>query len=226
MNNRSLPAHVLPFVVFLGFLGLGSIVTGIFQNSGLLWLAKPGYFVYPVQSIACAGLLIYFWKEYDFGPLGPWYWGVISGLVVLAIWVSPQAFLGFEARTDGFDPTLLGDSGPAYWIVVLARFARLAIVVPLVEEIFWRGFLLRYLINDNFKSVPFGTFRPFSFFVVAVLFTFEHTQPDWIAAFITGVMWNALAIRTKSLFACVIAHAVTNLGLGLYVMATRQWGFW
>ena len=54
----------------------------------------------------------------------------------------------------------------------------------------------------------------------------EHGTVDYVPALITGVLFNAVAVWTKSLWACVLAHAVTNLGLGLYVMATRQWGFW
>lgn len=205
---------------------LGSIVSGIFQNSGLLWLAKPGYLIFPLQSVVCGAVLIHYWKEYDFGPLRPWHWGALSGVLVLFLWISPQLVFGVEPRTDGFDPTLFGEDGAVYWLIVLARFLRLVIIVPLAEEIFWRGFLMRYLINHDFTRVPFGTYRPLSFFVVAIFFTLEHTPPDWAAAFVTGVLWNFLAVRTKSLFACVLAHAVTNLGLGLYIMATRQWGFW
>jgi membrane protease YdiL (CAAX protease family) len=54
----------------------------------------------------------------------------------------------------------------------------------------------------------------------------SHASPDWPAAFVTGALYNLVAIRTRSLTACVVTHAVTNLLLGLWIMQTRQWGFW
>jgi CAAX prenyl protease-like protein len=109
---------------------------------------------------------------------------------------------------------------------VLMRFLRLVVVVPLVEEIFWRGFLLRYLINQKFTAIAVGTFSWLSFVVVTGLFGFAHSRADWIPALICGALYNLVAYRTRSLASCVIAHALTNLLLGLWIMQTRQWGFW
>ena len=61
---------------------------------------------------------------------------------------------------------------------------------------------------------------------MTVGFMFEHSRPDWPAALITGLLYNLVAVRTRSLPACVTAHAVTNALLGGYVMYTHQWGFW
>jgi hypothetical protein len=225
-ERRHLLAYTLPFFVFLGFLAVDGLIASLFETSGIRMLAVPKYWLFPLQTMVCAGLLIFFWKEYAFGPLRPWLWGVASGLLVLAIWVSPQELFGVAPRTKGFDPEIFQDNATLYWLTVAARFARLVIVVPLVEEIFWRGFLMRYLINENFAKVPFGTYRPFAFFAVAGLFMLVHSPADFPAAFLTGVVWNALAVKTRSLWACVLAHAVTNLILGIYIMQTRQWGFW
>jgi CAAX prenyl protease-like protein len=134
--------------------------------------------------------------------------------------------LGTAPRTEGFDPTVFAGSPVLYWLTVTARFARLVIIVPLLEEIFWRGFLLRYLIREDFSKVPLGAYSHLSFFGVAGLFMLVHQTPDWPAAFVTGLIFNGLLVRTKSLGTCVAAHAITNLGLGIYIMATRQWGFW
>jgi membrane protease YdiL (CAAX protease family) len=53
-----------------------------------------------------------------------------------------------------------------------------------------------------------------------------HSVADWPAALLCGVIYNLVAVRTGSLAACIAAHALTNLGLGIYIMSTRQWGFW
>ena len=135
-------------------------------------------------------------------------------------------FLNFAPRTVGFDPTLLENNSATYWSTILFRFLRLVVVVPLVEEVFWRGFLLRFVVDEHFERVPFGKFNWLSFAVVTVAFTFSHSRPDWPAAFITGALYNVVAYRTQSLASCVLAHAVSNLLLGLWIMQTRQWGFW
>jgi uncharacterized protein len=111
-------------------------------------------------------------------------------------------------------------------VTIVFRFLRLVLVVPLLEEIFWRGFLLRFLVNENFDDVPFGKFSWLSFTIVALAFGFSHPRADWPAAMLTGMLYNWVAYRTKSLSTCVLTHAVTNLLLGLWIMKTGQWGFW
>ncbi len=106
------------------------------------------------------------------------------------------------------------------------RFLRLVAVVPALEEIFWRGFLLRYFIKEDFDAVPFGTYTRWSNVLVAIGFMLEHQMPDWPAALAAGFLYNITAYRTRSLPACILAHAVTNALLGAYIMTTRQWGFW
>jgi CAAX prenyl protease-like protein len=82
------------------------------------------------------------------------------------------------------------------------------------------------LVDEHFERVPFGQFSWLSFGIVTVAFTFSHSRPDWLAAFVAGALYNLVAYRTQSLASCVLAHAVTNLFLGLWIMQTQQWGFW
>ena len=106
------------------------------------------------------------------------------------------------------------------------RFLRLIIVVPAIEEIFWRGFLLRAFIKRDFETVPFGTYAPMANAVVAIGFMLEHSAPDWPAALVTGLLYNFIACRTRSLSSCILSHAITNALLGTYIIITHQWGFW
>lgn len=226
-SRRTLWAYVLPFAVFMAGLALISGVQSLAPKEGApFWMSEPKYWVFPLQAIACGILLVRFWKSYDWGRG----WGVLAGTVVgiavLALWVSPQWLLGFPARTEGFNPDVFASEPGLWWVTVALRFFRLVIIVPLVEEIFWRGFLLRYLIKEDFASVPLGTFSWFSFGGVVLMFGLAHWGADFVPALITGAAYNLVLIRTKSLRACVIAHAVTNLGLGIYIMQSRQWGFW
>lgn len=227
LDQRALAAYVLPFGVFMGGLALISLVQAFAPaENAPLWLAEPRYWVFPLQTVLCGAVLVRFRASYRWGA--PWGAGraVTVGLAVLAIWIAPQWLPGAERRTEGFDPEVFAGSAALYWGSMLLRFARLVIVVPLLEEIFWRGFLLRYLIREDFTKVPFGTFSWFSFGIVTLMFGLAHFGPDFVPALLAGALYNLLAIRTRSLAACVIAHAVTNLGLGIYIMQTGQWGFW
>ena len=182
--------------------------------------------IFPAQTLVCALLVAVWWRDYELRRPARILFTLGIAILVFALWIAPQAVFGAAARRDGFDPSFF-ENQPALFSTLLAvRLARLVIVVPLIEEIFWRGFLLRYLISENFHAVPFGTYSRGSFAVVTVGFMLEHAWSDWPAALATGALYNVVAYRTKSLSSCILAHALTNFGLGIYIVATRQWGFW
>lgn len=222
-NNRKILAHALPMIVFILLIGLCSALK---QPTGSLWQTAPEFWVYPLQTLLCAALLIFFRREYHFHQLRRPLFVLVLALFVFLLWIAPQQFLHFADRRIGFDPDKLAAEPTLYWTTLAVRCLRLVIVVPLVEEIFWRAFLLRYLIAEKFESVPFGAFSWLSFIVVTIAFTFSHSTADRPAALVTGALYNLVAYRTKSLFSCVLAHAITNLALGIWIVTTRQWGFW
>ena len=220
---RKIVAFTLPMALFISLLGLAGAIR---KPGAALWLSAPEQWIYPAQTLLCGAAVFWFWRDFEFRlPRKAWF-ALLIGIVVWVVWIAPQQFLGFEPRTIGFDPEIFGKGSAAYGAILFGRFLRLVIVAPLVEEIFWRGFLLRYLIRENFTDVPVGTFSWFSFLVVAVAFGFTHSRADWIPAMICGALYNLVAYRTRSLASCVLAHATTNLLLGLWIMQTRQWGFW
>ncbi len=209
-------------------LGLAAVsgIKYLAPESEIFALAEPKYWVFPLQSILCAAALLFYWKDYEFGSQRALPIALGVGVLIFVLWIAPEAFLGFPDRFDGFNPMVFETSPGLYWGTVVARFFRLVVVVPLVEEIFWRGFLQRYLIKENFVTVPFGQYTHLSFWGVTLAFASVHWGPDFIPAILTGAAFGWIAIRTKSLLACVIAHAVTNLLLGIYIMKTGQWGYW
>jgi uncharacterized protein len=220
-------AYLAPFFVFLALLLLGEVVKSLGEGYAHWALASPQYWLFPLQILVCSGLLFHYRKRYEELRISRGLaLGALVGVIAFAVWIAPQALFGAAPRLDGFHPHFFGADGPAYWTNLLARFVRMVVVVPLVEELFWRGFLLRYCIRDDFQRVPFGTFTWNSFLIVSIAFCFEHSFPDWPAALVTSVLYNWVAYRTRSLLACVVAHAVTNLVLGLYILKTQQWGFW
>lgn len=224
-ERRGYLAYCLPFFIFLGFLALVQVLEILGSALGLEWLRLAKYWLYPVQSLVCAGALIFYWKEYEWGRrvIGL---GVLAGGVALGIWVAPEAVFGMPKRLEGFNPEIFADDRLIYWGVVVSRFFRLVVVVPIVEEVFWRGFLQRYLISGTFRKVGIGEYSHFSFCGVAIAFMLAHSTADWVAAFLTAILFGWVVVLTRSLVTVVVAHAVTNLGLGFYIMATKQWGYW
>jgi CAAX prenyl protease-like protein len=218
-------AYLGPFFVFVGLLGLGELIGHFGEGSALWALDQPLYWVFPLQTVVCAAMMIWWWKRYEFNWGRGWWLGLIVGIIALIVWVAPQQWFHAERRLGGFDLWFFGGGSAFKWNAAF-RVARLVIVVPLLEEIFWRGFLLRHLIDEPFDQVPFGTRSWRAFAIVAGLFGVAHWGPDFIPAIITGALYNGVAYTTRSLGACVIAHATTNLLLGAYIFKTQQWGFW
>ena len=160
------------------------------------------------------------------GPAADWVIAVVAGVAVLVVWVAPEQLLAPLNIGDaaGFDPYAFGLPPGATWGVIAVRIAGAALVVPVMEELFWRAFLMRYMVQSDFLAVDLGAFRPFAFFTVAVAFGFEHHR--WLVGIVAGLVYGGLLVWRRRLLPCIVAHAVTNFGLGLYVVATRNWTFW
>jgi hypothetical protein len=92
-----------------------------------------------------------------------------------------------------------------------------------MEELFWRSFALRFVIDSKIRSVQLGTFTWFSFILVSLAFGFEHHR--WLPGILAGMAYAALLYRTRNLFSPILAHAVTNFLLSIYVFGTAQWQY-
>lgn len=224
------------------------VVPGWFkiENSELPWFRRaPELWVYPVQILVCGATLLFFRQHYVFRPWRGLILAVLFATVGIACWILPAwlhqrwsqpgqgdpgwwRWLGVVPRNDGFDPDVI-DHHSFWWTAAVGmRFLRMVVIVPLVEEIFWRGFLMRYVIAEErpFEAVPFGTHHWKAFVIVTTGVVLIHNPEDYVGALIWGVLMYGLAVRTRSLGACVAMHAAGNLLLGVYVLQTRQWGFW
>ncbi|QEH33611.1 CAAX amino terminal protease self- immunity [Aquisphaera giovannonii] len=150
---------------------------------------------------------------------------VVVGLIVYVLWVRldglypPLSFLG---KRTGFDPTAIPSGGRQAFIAV--RLFGLVLLVPLIEELFWRSFLMRWIINPNFLEVPVGRVTPAAAGITSAAFALAH--PEWLPAILTGLLWAGLLWRTRSLFACFVSHLVANLALGIHVLSTGEWRYW
>jgi uncharacterized protein len=247
LRQNATAAHVGPLLAFLAL----SSVPGWFriENSALPWyLQQPEHWWYPIQTLICASLLIWWRRHYQISPCQPSHLllAAVGAFIGIALWILPgwlylQAapadpsstppwwrWLGLVPRTEGFDPSLLADHPTGQKLSLIARFLRSTLIVPLVEELCWRGWLMRHAIagDRSFTRIPFGTHSWRAFWVTTLAVTLIHQPEDWAAAFIWGSLVYALAIHTRSLRACIIMHALGNLLLGLYILTTRQYGYW
>jgi membrane protease YdiL (CAAX protease family) len=255
-ENKTL-AYVAPFLAYMLLLPVTDFVR-IDNDDLPWWRFAPEHWLFPLQTIISLGLIAFFWKQYTFAPIKGLGFGAVIGVVGIMVWILPAflydqwnvagwaqpawaeklplvsedrplwAFLGLSARADGFNPTIFSDHAIAYWSAVLMRFIRMTIAVAFFEEIFWRGFLWRYLSNRDkpFWKIPFGIKNWKAIGITIGLFVLVHAPEDYLGAIIYGTLISWVALRTKSLAACVVCHGVSNLMLGLYIMNTHKWGLW
>jgi CAAX prenyl protease-like protein len=210
--------YVVPYVLFLATIPLGSLgTTALFLS-------------YPVRTVLVAAAIFYFWRRgrYPELDLRPSLLAVAVGLLGFALWVLPEDLLAPLPKNGGsdFDPHALGDR---FVVPVLAvRTICMVLVVPIFEELFLRSFLLRYLDGlkedvDDFRTIPIGRFRWFSFLGVAVMMAITHHR--WLRAGLYSMLVTLLLYREKRMGGVIWAHAVTNLALAAYVFHTGRWAF-
>jgi CAAX prenyl protease-like protein len=158
---------------------------------------------------------------------------VIIGVAVFLIWVGPdllfpayrQHWLFQNAIFGQLSPSTIPESVMKSPLVLWPRILQAVVFVPILEELFWRAWLMRWLISPQFEKVPLGAYQAGAFWITAALFASEH-GPYWDVGLIAGVAYNWWMVRTRSLGDCILAHAVTNACLCGYVVATRHWEYW
>jgi hypothetical protein len=133
-------------------------------------------------------------------------------------WLFQNAILG---RSGGSVPEEVLTNPMVLW----TRILRAVVLVPIIEELFWRAWLMRWLISPRFEQIKLGAYAPLSFWATAILFASEH-GPYWDVGLITGIIYNWWMVRTRSLGDCILVHAVTNACLCGYVVATKHWEYW
>jgi len=158
---------------------------------------------------------------------------ILVGIAVFVIWVAPDAIAPSWHHFILFDNSIMGhpagNTPPASKndpVFLVFRIAISAIAVPILEELFWRGWLMRWIVDSgNFEKVPLGTFQPAAFWLVAILFASEHGS-FWDVGLAAGIVYNWWMIRTRNVWDCIVAHAVTNAVLAAYVIGAGQWQYW
>lgn len=155
------------------------------------------------------------------------------GIGVFMLWIAPDALWpGYRSHwlfnnsivgtaASGLDAAAQGDP-----LTLWLRAARAVLLVPILEELFWRGWLPRAVDSfDDFRLRPLGSYTGLSFWATALLFASEHGS-YWEVGLLCGVIYNLWMAQTKSLADLIWTHAVTNACLSAYVVFGNHWQYW
>ena len=182
-----------------------------------------------LRPVLVAGLLAFFWSHYHELHGGfrvaPRHAGlaIATGLVVFATWIAfDRGWATTGTEGAGFTP--LHADGRLDVTLVVLRLAGFALVVPLMEELFWRSFFLRWLEARDFTAVDPRKVGLTAFALTTGLFALEHSL--WFAGLVAGAAYNLCFMRSRNLWAAVLSHAVTNTTLGVWILVTGQWRLW
>ncbi|MCX7605590.1 MAG: CAAX prenyl protease-related protein [Bryobacteraceae bacterium] len=181
-----------------------------------------------------SGFAVVFWLSrsvLDFRLRAPLA-SLAAGAAVFVLWIAPDLLVPGWRSHWMFSNALLGRPESSLSAAALSdpvalalRVARAVLLVPVVEELFWRGWLMRWLEREDFRQVPLGSYHARAFWITAALFALEHGS-YWDVGFLAGAAYNAWMVRTKSLADLMLAHAVTNGCLSAYVLWSGRFEYW
>jgi len=226
--NSPAAVRVAPFLIFVAL----TVAQGQFGPASAYWF-------YVAKTLA--GI----WLIWEMRPLvAEMRWAfsweaVVVGVGIFAAWVgisgewatqnSLWVKLGIShaptTPSAAWNPNAqFGEGSALAWLFISVRVLGSTLVVPPLEEVFYRSFLYRYIANVNFLSVPLNQFLPKPFVITALVFGFAHNE--WIAGILCGAAYQWLVLRKGRLGDAMIAHAITNFLLGAWVVWRGAWQFW
>jgi CAAX prenyl protease-like protein len=212
-------AYILPMGIFLAF----TAVQGEWPSFYALG--------YVLKAIATAVALFSLWPHYTKIRWNAWWLGILVGVAGLFQWIAMQLYLQrhfefFHESANVFNPTTYFHNRTALIAFICIRVGSAALIVPFMEELFWRDYLWRQILSpNNFKLAAVGEWAPSALLIVSGIFATVHGN-WWLTAIVWALMVGLLLVYTKSLGACIVAHGTTNLLLGLYVLKFHAWSFW
>ncbi|MBY0474269.1 MAG: CAAX prenyl protease-related protein [Nitrosomonas sp.] len=221
MFDRADFCRIAPFGAYVFFM----VLEDVLLKFG--WEANDLRMLYVVKIAVVVGLLWVMRKAYSElrwsvdSSLRTWMVAIFSGVIVFIAWVNLTADWMVMGEAVGFDPR---DNDEIDWFLVTVRLIGAALVVPVMEELFWRSFLMRWIDHPNFLTVNPAQVGLKAFCITAALFALAHSL--WFAGLFAGIVYNLLYMRSGTLWSPILAHATTNGILGIWIIYTGNWGFW
>ncbi len=225
--GRTRPDVVLmaPFMTYLLLLGVTQAVPVDWQ-----WIA--------IGARGVGSLAVVWVFRRHLPPWGKPYWwvAIIGGALVAWGWAAGQVWFDqigvperlplFPGEKEVVDPRLALGSKDLFRATWLLRMLVAITAVPVVEEIFWRAFMLRVLIDwENFEKVPLGKFTWLSFLGTSLLSTLQHPD-NWAVSIPCWMVFNLVFYWTRSVLCLTLLHGMTNLVLYLIVLRVDDWSHW
>jgi uncharacterized protein len=218
MRGSEARARVLPYVIILAL----TVLQDSFDGPLRYWM----YLFKLIVGVWCIREMIALAPEVRWA----FSWeAVFAGVLVCVLWVGLDAYypkFGLIVKPGSpWNPFhQFGEHSAAGWFFVIVRTLGSAIVVPPIEEAFYRSFLYRYFIRLNFTSFPLNQLHWLSLLVTSLLFGFAHYQ--WVPGVLCGLIFQGLVLRKGRLGDAMTAHAITNFLLGIWVAFRGAWQFW
>ena len=230
IGASAIAVRVLPFAVFVGLTAL----QGQFGEGSR-------YGLYLGKTLVGAWMV---WVWRDRLPECRWAFSweaLVVGVAVFGLWVGLDGrypsltelprLVGLgrppdpESLPQPWNPhAYFGSGSAAAWVFVAVRIAGSTLVVPPIEEVFYRSFAYRYLATTRWEDMPLNRWNAVSFFVTSAAFGLAHEQ--WLPGVLCGMAYQGLVLRKNRLGDAMTAHAVTNLLLGVWVAWKSAWHFW
>ncbi|MBM3821986.1 MAG: CAAX prenyl protease-related protein [Verrucomicrobia bacterium] len=207
--------RVAPFALYLAL----TFLQGKLGEASLYW----GY----ALKTVLAGALVLAWRKHV--PEMRWAFSLPAafiGLLVLVIWVGLDPYYPAIGRSGpGWNPhRFFGQDSPWAWFFIVLRILGSGLIVPMLEEVFYRSFMTRYWSSADFTSVPLSQRDYRGAAITAVAFGFAHSE--WLAGILCGVCYQWLVWRRGQLGEAMTAHAITNILLGIWIAWQGAWIFW
>lgn len=223
MNSLCSPslaiARILPFGSYIAFLALGPWLAAHLPDGRWIYGLQVGVVALALAILAPQfGELRGTWR----GLGSDWQVALVVGVAVFVMWINldqPWASIGESA---GFDPR--DGRGAIAWPLAALRVTGAAFIVPVMEELFWRSYIMRWIEDSRFLDVLPDKVTLRGFLISSALFGVEHTL--WLAGILAGLAYAWLYQRRGNLWCPIIAHGVTNFLLGAWVLYTGNWQFW
>ena len=205
-------ARIMPFVVFC-----------VITTTGGLMGADWKFWLYALKVFVGAWLV---WEMRPYVAEMRWAFSwetVVVGVVIFMIWVGldpyypkNHVFMKDTAESIWNPFERFGDGSTTAWALICIRILGMTIIVPPLEEVFYRSFLYRYIVKYDFQKVALSHFDGVALAITSLLFGIVHFQ--WIPGIICGLAYQWLVIRKGRLGDAMTAHAITNFLLGCYVV--------
>jgi len=211
-------AYLSPMAAFLLLTWVGGNWPGLYPAS------------YVAKTLAAAALLIYFRNYYTKIRWNHWWLGIIVGIIGVVQWVGMEKAIlhfwphYFRPSVEVWNPYEHFQSAQTMWAFIIIRWMGASLVVPFMEELFWRSFIMRWIDRTNFLQLSPASISIKALVVSTLLFGVEHHL--WAAGIVAGLAYGWLYMRAGNLWVPITAHAVTNLLLGVWVLWTGRWEFW